>query len=53
MANEGMKARQSRRFEQSASTKKHLLAVIGKTSWEISTELKNAPEFIFPPGISD
>ena len=34
--------------------KKHLLALIGKASWEIGcTELENAPDFIFQPIVSD
>ena len=34
--------------------KNHLLARIAKASWEIGcTELKDAPDFIFSPVISD
>ena len=58
MVNEVMKVRHVTRSDLNIRiNKKHLLlllALIGKASWEIGcTELNNAPDFIFPPVISD
>ena len=54
MANEVMQRHVSRGDLNSLHQQKAPAALIGKASWEIGwTKLKNAPDFIFPPVISD